>query len=204
MLTKELQGTLPFMSIQLLVAKTMKIEHSEKHDLDLFFWVLLYVCTMFKGPGQRCGHGQWADPEHLFGHWLGKMDNLEEVGGNVAIAYGIGSFWNTVIGCSKGPKALLEQFGQPHFKPLIPMLEALCHEVFLIVKHNKFTTPIRTSMVAHGSYDSVLDILTTALGKLPLHDGPLPPPPSASHNTSILMPPPGHFKTKPVAGGHKS
>jgi hypothetical protein len=123
------------MSIQLLTAGTGKIEHTEKHDLESFFWVLLYICTMFKGPSQRRVNAPWADPKHPFGHWLGKMDNLEEVGKNVS-AYGIGSFLNVALGHPSGPKDLLERFMDPHFKPLIPMLEALCNKVFFLAIGN--------------------------------------------------------------------
>ena len=184
------------MSIQLLTAGLVKIQHSEKNDLESFFWVLLYICTMFEGPGQRRVNGQRADPQHPFGHWLGKMDNLEEVGENVT-AYGIGSFRNAVLGPG-GPKDLLERFVHPHFKPLIPMLEALCDEVFLLVKHHpNDETPMRMPTVASGEYDNVLDILKTTLKGLPAHDTPLPPPPfRGAHRDATLMPPPlGLFKT---------
>jgi Fungal protein kinase len=180
------------MSIELLTAGAQKIEHSEKHDLESFFWVLLYICTMFEGPGQRRINDQRTDPQHPFGLWLGKMDNLEEVGENVT-AFGIGSFRNAALGHSGGPKDLLEQFVDPHFKPLIPMLEALCNQVFLIIKNDK--TPMRIPKVANGSYDGVLDILKNTLKELPAH-GPLPPPLSGavSRDTAIMPPPPGLLK----------
>ena len=184
------------MSIQLLTAGDTKIEHSERHDLESFFWVLLYICTMFEGPGQRCDNGQRADPQHPFGHWLGKMDNLEEVGGNVITAYGIGSFRNSALGRPGGPRELLDRFVHPHFKPLIPMLEALCDKVFLIVKHDLTdATPMRLPMIASGDYDGVLDVLKTALNQLPPHDGPLPPPPSRNYASTLMPPPPGFFHT---------
>ena len=184
------------MSIQLLTAGLVKIQHSEKHNLESFFWVLLYICTMFEGPGQRHVNGQRADPQHPFGHWLGKMDNLEEVGENVTV-YGIGIFRNTVLGPG-GLKDLLQLFVHPHFKPLIPMLEALCDEVFLLVKHNpNDETQMRMPTVASGEYDNILDILKTTLKGLPAHDSPLPPPPfRGAHRDATLMPPPlGLFKT---------
>ena len=123
------------------------------------------------------------------------MDNLEEVGENVT-AYGIGSFRNSALGPG-GPKDLLERFVHPHFKPLIPMLEALCDEVFLVVKHNpNDETPMRMPTVASGEYDSILDILKTTLKGLPAHNSPLPPPPfRGAHRDATLMPPPlGLFK----------
>ena len=173
LLTIELQGTFPFMSIQLLMAGVAKIKHSEKHNLESFFWVLLYICTMFEGPGQRCVNGQWADLQYPFDHWLGKMDNLEEVGENVT-AYGIGSFCNSALGCPGGPRDLLDWFVHPCFKPLIPMLKVLCDKVFLVSKQ-KDAALMRMPQVTAGDYDSVLDVLKTALSSLPAHDGPLPP-----------------------------
>jgi hypothetical protein len=159
------------MSIQLLTARLAKIQRSEKQDLKSFFWVLLYICTMFEGPGQRHINGQQADPQHSFGHWLGKMDNLEDVGENVT-AYGIRSFQNSALGPG-GPKDLLEWFVHLQFKPLILMLEALCDKVFLVVKHNQDDkTSMRMPTVASGDYDSVLDILKTTLKGLPAHDIP--------------------------------
>jgi len=181
------------MSIQLLTAGTGKIEHTEKHDLKSFFWVLLYICTMFEGPGKRRINAQRTDPEHPFGHWLGKMDNLEEVGENVT-AYGIGSFQNIVLGHPDGPKDLLEQFMDPHFKLLIPMLEVLCDKVFFVAIGNDEIL-VQVPTVASGDYESILDILKNALKELLAHS-PLSPLPSGevNHNTAIMPPPPGLVK----------
>jgi Fungal protein kinase len=180
------------MSIQLLTAGTGKIEHTEKHDLESFFWVLLYICTMFEGPGKRRVNAQRTDPEHPFGHWLGKMNNLEELGENVT-AYGIGSFRNVALGRPNGPKDLLERFVDPHFKPLIPMLEALCDKVFLTIGNDE--TLVRVPTTASGDYEGILDILKNALEELPVH-GPLPPLPSGEvdRDTAIMPPPPGLVK----------
>jgi hypothetical protein len=124
------------------------------------------------------------------------MDNLEEVSENVT-AYGIGSFCISSLGRP------LEWFVHLHFKPLIPMLEDLCDEVFLTVKHD--TTPMRMPTVASGDYDNVLRIFKTTLNKLPPHDGPLPSPPSANRDAGILMPPPPDlFHMNLGVGQHKS
>jgi len=48
----DVQGTFPFMAVELLIND--EVEHSEKHDLESFFYVLLYICMMCEGPG-NCG-----------------------------------------------------------------------------------------------------------------------------------------------------
>jgi len=136
---------------------------------------------------------QQTHPEHPFGHWLSKMDKLEEVGEDVTV-YDIGSFWNVALEHPGGPKYLLERFVDPHFKPLIPMLEALCDKVFFLTIGNDEIL-VQVPTVAPGDYESILDILKNALKELLAHS-PLSPLPSGevNHNTAIMPPPPGLVK----------
>ena len=101
---------------------------------------------------------------------------MEEVSENVT-AYGIGSFHNSALGHPGGLRDLLDQFVHPYFKPLIPILKALCDEIFLISDHEDATS-MRMPQVASGDYNSILDVLKIALNSLQAHDGPLPPPSS--------------------------
>ena len=94
----------------------------------------------------------------------------------------------------------------PHFEPLTPMLEALCNEVFLVVKHNEDDeTPMRMPTVASGDYDHVLNILKTILKGLPTHDSPLLPPPfgGVHHDATLMLPPLGLFKMTSAGSWHK-
>ncbi|CAH0019280.1 unnamed protein product [Clonostachys rhizophaga] len=43
---REKTGTMPFMSIGVLLGE----QHSFMHDLESFFWVLLWICTHYDGP----------------------------------------------------------------------------------------------------------------------------------------------------------
>ena len=44
-----MQGTLPFMAIQILQAGA-KTPHRSTHDLESIFYVLVWICTMYTGP----------------------------------------------------------------------------------------------------------------------------------------------------------
>jgi hypothetical protein len=54
----KIQGTGPFMSIEVLHnAGDKQIKQKPSHDLESIFYVLLYICTFFKGPdGMRRNH----------------------------------------------------------------------------------------------------------------------------------------------------
>jgi hypothetical protein len=45
-----LQGTAPFMAVELLMQKS-GIRHTPQHDLESLFFVLVYICTNLSGPG---------------------------------------------------------------------------------------------------------------------------------------------------------
>ena len=44
-----MQGTLPFMAIEILL-EGVNIPHYPTHDLESLFYVLIWVCTMYEGP----------------------------------------------------------------------------------------------------------------------------------------------------------
>ena len=58
MINFEFQGTLPFMSIALLMNGAEGVIHEVKHDLESLFYVVIYCAMMLKGP-----HGSWQVDE---------------------------------------------------------------------------------------------------------------------------------------------
>ena len=50
------QGTTPFMSWSILMAESgmhLPVKHRPVHDIESIFYVMLYFCMQFKGPGIR-------------------------------------------------------------------------------------------------------------------------------------------------------
>lgn len=80
-ITDGVQGMLPFMAVQLLVANEVEhLEHSEKHDLKPFFYVLLYICMMCSGPGELWNNDNFSDSNHPFGNWIHDVKTCHAIG----------------------------------------------------------------------------------------------------------------------------
>lgn len=122
------QGTLPFMSTELLVALT-PVEHSEKHDLESFFWVLVFIITMYEGPNRRSDRAQ--KKLHPFGHWIQLLENIDSDGTETRLR-AFGAFRMSLF--SKIPEhGLFSQHIHPCFRPLADLVDELARAVFKVV-----------------------------------------------------------------------
>jgi serine/threonine protein kinase len=75
-----LQGTAPFMAIELLVKKSM-IRHATYHDLESLFFVLIYICTNLSGPGNiRTREELQVHSSIPLSVWYKASSSLREVG----------------------------------------------------------------------------------------------------------------------------
>jgi len=107
------------MSVQFLLNED--VEHSEKHNLESFFYVLLYIRTMYLRPG-TWNKGNIKDNSHPFREWM-----------DVSNLYQIGAARN--LECRDAPRTQqVLQHVHSYFAPLIPMLEQLCNVIYLSPK----------------------------------------------------------------------
>jgi hypothetical protein len=134
------------MSVKLLVGKA-GVEHTEKHDLESFFYVLLYICTMYNG---HTHVGDIDDPSHPFGTWI-----------NTATTYNIAASRNMAFG---GFHSMDETFShvRPYFTPLIPLLQKFCDAIFRLEGQNQ-----RSLSSPKGTHASVLHVLRECFNELP-------------------------------------
>jgi Fungal protein kinase len=138
------------MSIELLLNED--VEHSEKHDLESFFYVLLYICTMYSRPG-TWNEGDIKDNSHPFGQWMDESN-----------WYQIGAVRNLVFSNALRTQ-LVFQHVHSYFTPLIPMLDQLCDAIYLSPEQTK-----RTPEVPCGTHANVLRILAHFFDRLPDQD----------------------------------
>jgi hypothetical protein len=117
------------MSVELLLNEDT--EHSEKHDLESFFYVLLYICTMYSRPG-TWNEGNIKDNSHPFGQWMDESN-----------WYQIGAARNLEFSDTLRTQLLLQHV-HSYFAPLIPMLEQLCD-----------ATCWKRADAPHGKYESL-------------------------------------------------
>ena len=155
------QGTLPFMSIELLMLGG-SAEHS-RHDLESVFYVLLYLCTMYGGPSRLRRNPGLDDNHHQFGSWLNKTD----INWHAIAALRIAAFTDP----EHTRKAVFKHV-YPYFSPLIPMLHSLCNTVYKAFMQDG---PDGVEVGGRGptqpcGHTAVLDVLKTAFDKLPDHD----------------------------------
>jgi hypothetical protein len=153
-----IQGTLPFISIELLKTSLNPIEHSEKHDLESFFYVLLYICTMYDGPGIWKLNGNRQDPNHPFGTWLDTEIHW----------HGIASYRLAQFADPDTAHGMVFKHVSPYFKPLVPLLSDLCDAIFGAFKFENQT--MWGAGKARGSHTTVLMALRKAYDELPLQD----------------------------------
>lgn len=142
------------MSTQLLFQNS-SVQHSEKHDLESIFYVLLYICTMCQGPGKRWNGGDRGNVYHPFGEWID-----EETRWHGIALFRMGQFSDADLTRKEVWKHIT-----PYFAPLIPLLENFCDVIFRVVevegrKQRCLSSPC-------GSHTAVLRILNDAFIKLP-------------------------------------
>jgi hypothetical protein len=172
------QGTLPFMSTELLLSQ-QPVEHSVKHDLESFFWVLLFVCTVYEAPSHKSEAIQ--DQFHPFGSWIQQLENIgtNEEGADTRLR-AFGAFRSSLF--TNPPEgSLFSKHIHPYFQPLTELVNQFAHVIFLVTKGRGKEVIIINQ--ATGTYESVLDVLNHAFNNLPDVD---PAPPSSSSPLSGL------------------
>jgi hypothetical protein len=152
------------MSIELLMSGS-NVEHSAKHDLESVFYVLLYICTMYAGPGKLRINPGLEDATHPFGNWLDKTD----IDWHAIAALKSSSFNDPVH-----TKNVVFKHVHPYFSPLVPMLNSLCDTVYTSFKVDGPNGPEvvqRGTTRPCGTHAAVLDVLKAAFDELPDRDG---------------------------------
>lgn len=165
----DLQGTLPFMAIELLMDNKNLVEHTEKHDLESLFYVLLYICTMCTGPGKLSKGLNRDDNYHPFGNWIDDVADWHAIG-----AYKSQAFTDPDVTDKKVFKHV-----HPYFKPLIPLLRSFCDTIFPVYllespSHaDGISQRHRGTNMPCGTHQDVLKVLRNAFDELPDDDGDL-------------------------------
>jgi hypothetical protein len=142
------QGTLPFISWHLLVAPE-PITHKVHHDLESFFYVLVWACIVLEEPGR---YRRNFDITKTRLKWWMVGDSIEETGSMKQ---------STMVGNSFN--LLLRDFS-PYFEPIKPIVRDLCDYI------------IRREWNDYPEYEPFLDILTRGRDAMPQIDDPLPAP----------------------------
>ncbi|EIN14736.1 hypothetical protein PUNSTDRAFT_130368 [Punctularia strigosozonata HHB-11173 SS5] len=144
-------GTLPFMSVHLLANETT-IEHEVHHDLESFFYVLIWACIAFQGPGlYREPFDALKTP---LKKWLVGDDDRD-----VAEAKMVQMVRSVAF------ERLLKNF-HPYFDPLKPTIKALRTALKV---HTWFA-----EKPEKPTYDEFLEALKSGRDALPLVDDPPP------------------------------
>ena len=151
------------MSIELLMSGS-NVEHSAKHDLESVFHVLLYICTMYVGPGKLRINPGLDNATHLFGNWLDKTD---------IDWHAIAALKSTAFSDPAHTKNVVFKHVHPYFSPLVPMLNSLCDTVytpFMLDGPNGPEVVQRGTTRPCGTHVAILNVLKAAFDELPDHD----------------------------------
>jgi hypothetical protein len=139
------------MSIQILQGGV--VEHKVEHDLESFFYVLLYICTMYEGPDKR-NSGDRTDFEHPFGHWIDEATSWK-----IIATARIAAFLHPAK-----TDDLVFKHVHVYFRPLLPLLRNLCDHIFT-TNHET-----RSADEPCGTHQEFLRILEVAFHELPDQD----------------------------------
>ena len=151
------QGTLPFMAVELLInSNNDMVEHSAKHDLESFFYVLLYICMMCEGPGKLRSDIDLSDPHHPFGKWIWQAKTWHAIG-----VYRLAAFSDSDV----MQKKVLTHV-HPYFIPLLPTLTNFCDAIFGTYAQEGQSVQVRNPQKPCGTHKSVLDVLRSAFNTL--------------------------------------
>jgi hypothetical protein len=152
-----LQGTAPFMSVELLT-KQEKIRHDCYHNLESLFFVLIYLCTNLSGPGTiRTREELEVFTSIPLSSWFKTSSSRRQIGINKAGA--LCNFRTNIL-----------NFFAPYFEDLKPCAIKL----FKAMYHKKPGNP------AHISHDTMIGIFTRTLESLPEEK-------TTSHNFQPLL-----------------
>ena len=169
------------MAVELLIND--EVEHSEKHDLESFFYVLLYICMMCEGPGKLRNDENRDDANHPFGNWIHDAKTRHAIG-----MYRFGAFSDYDV---MQRKVLTHV--HPYFGPLIHMLTNFCDVIFGTYAEDGGSTRIRNPRKPCGTHKKVLDVLRSAFDILPDEDvsgipeGPAHATPASTPSGNIIV-----------------
>jgi hypothetical protein len=186
---------LPFMAVELLLSTTddETTPHSEKHDLESFFYVLLYICTLYEGPGKLRSDINRSDSNHPFGDWINEAPSWHAIA-----AYRIAAFDSDAM------KTRVLIHVHPYFNPLIPMLINFCNAVFTTYTLPGSSARMRDLCQPYSTHQGILDVLRSAYDTLPDDDLPGGPPtqdpPTYTIHTVLGS---ACSKTSPVTSGNQ-
>jgi hypothetical protein len=161
------QGTLPFMSWHLLVAPE-PITHEVHHDLESFFYVLIWACIVLEGPGRYRRNFDITKTEL---QWWVVGDNIRKTGAMKKSNMDDEMF-----------DILLEDFS-PYFEPIKPIVRDLRDYIFWRGRH------------VYPEYEPFLEILTRGRDAMPQIDDP-PPTPVQEEDEAALEHQPGPHESE--------
>jgi hypothetical protein len=162
------QGTLPFMSWHLLVARE-PITHEVHHDLESFFYVLIWACVVLEGPGR---YRRKFDIMKTELQWWVVGESIRKTGG-MKQAHMTGVPFNF----------LLEDFS-PYFEPIKPVIRDLRDYILGRGWH------------VYPEYEPFLEILIRGRDAMPQIDDP-PPAPVREEGEAALEHQPGSHESEP-------
>ena len=135
-----LKGTWPWMATELShVGPGKPMDHKPKHDLELFFYVLLGVCLLFEEPNSLKSNAQLLtcfDP--CFAVFKPSIHKT------------------LIIQSDFGWTALVLPNISPYFQPIIPLLERIRNDFILSVKMDDGGKLQSSSRFTHSTFLSLL------------------------------------------------
>lgn len=155
------------------------LAHAPYHDLESFFYVLLYISTWYNGP-RRKETKDADDPNHPFSSLFGKIDNFSQNQRFQMIANTRKCFFLEV----PLTREILKKHVTPYFQCLIPLLENLVDTMFKV-----FPGSDMRKIGVHGKFthEEFLKTLQNAYDGLSDDPCPVPPiPEDASPTNSSL------------------
>jgi len=155
-----MQGTGPFMAIEVLdTAGKSQIKQTPAHDLESVFYVLLYICLLFKGPGNmtRTKEDLQEYPSMAINTWFDLYPRFRDL---ADVKRGqLASF----------ERRFLNKFA-PYFHNLRTCVVALWDVIFPPVHVIPGQEPLRDVMSCSATHTKVLEILRDTYNKLPLEE----------------------------------
>lgn len=146
-----LQGTLPFMALAITHSGN-KILHEPHHDLELFFYIFIWMCVHCAGPIQK--HQNFDISNTGLKHWVTGSD-LKTIAKQKFTDVANGIFFNENV----------LKFFAPYFVDMKPLTNKLREAIF---KPSIFQTiPTTTDPI---TYDTMIALLQEVHVKLPNED----------------------------------
>jgi hypothetical protein len=174
------------MSIEVLFhAGEKEIRQKPTHDIESIFYVLLWICMTFKGPGNL---ERTDEDTKGFSMPINEWFNLHRFRtlSDLKSAH-MGRFNN----------ALLRKF-DPYFHELRPCLSALLDLLFPPIPADNREEPLRNLMSCQGKHADILNVLQSTYDNLPSEEEAVErKPPNSKRPPSSKKRPPSSKKAAP-------